>query len=70
MHCAKRVAEQFDDYFVIVKRFGQPRARPRRWTWEIRRRSKPLVVQYYGNEFATPQDAKLSGETALKDLFA
>jgi hypothetical protein len=69
MHRAKPVAGKLDDYLVIVKRVGPPRARPRmRWTWEIRRRSKPLGVKYNGNQFATPQDAKLAGETALKDL--
>ena len=70
MHRAKPVAEKFsDDYFVIVKRVGPPRARPRmRWTWEIRHRSKPLGVKYDGNQFATPQDARLAGETALRDL--
>ena len=38
------------------------------WTWEIHRRSKPLGVKFDGDEYATAQDAKLAGETALKDL--
>jgi hypothetical protein len=69
MHRAKPVAERLDDYFVIVKRCGHHRnTRQTRWTWEIRRRSTPLGVRFDGDEFATPQDARLAGETALSDL--
>jgi hypothetical protein len=67
MHRAKRVTEPLNDYFVITKLVG-PRTRPIRWTWQIRRRSKPLGVKYDGEEYATAQDARLAGETALKDL--
>jgi hypothetical protein len=67
MHRAKRVAEPVDDYFLITKLVG-PRTRPIRWTWQIRRRSMPLRVKYDGEEYATAQDARLAGETALKDL--
>ena len=67
MHRAKRVAEPVDDYFLITKLVG-PRTRPIRWTWQIRRRSMPLGVKYDGEEYATAQDARLAGETALKDL--
>ena len=67
MHRAKRVAEPVDDYFLITKLVG-PRTRPIRWTWQIRRRSKPLGDKYDGEEYATAQDARLAGETALKDL--
>jgi hypothetical protein len=69
MHRAKPVAEQRDDYFVIIKRVGRHRmARRNRWTWEIRRRSEPLGVKYNGNKYPTPQDAKLAGEAALKEF--
>jgi hypothetical protein len=67
MHRAKRIEEPLKDYFVITKLVG-PRTRPIRWTWQIRRRSKPLDVKYDGEEYATAQDARLAGETALKDL--
>ena len=67
MHRAKRVEEPLNDYFVITKLVG-PRTRPIRWTWQIRRRSMPLGVKYDGEEYATAQDARLAGETALKDL--
>ena len=70
MHRAGPVAEKLDDYFVLIKRCG-PRGvkrRRTRWTWEIQRRSMPLGVKYHGDQYATPQDAKLAGEKALKDL--
>ena len=75
MHRAKRVAEPRNDYFVITKLVG-PRIRPIRWTWEIRHRSTwenrrssmSLGIKYGGEEYATAQDARLAGETALKDL--
>ena len=74
MHRAKRVAEPRNDYFVITKLV--PRTRPIRWTWEIRHRSTwenrrssmSVGIKYGGEEYATAQDAKLAGETALKDL--
>jgi hypothetical protein len=65
MERTKRVAEPLNDYFVITKLVG-PRTRPIRWTWEIQRRSKPLGIKSHGDEYATAQDAKLAGETALK----
>ena len=68
MHRAGPVAEKLDDYFVIIKRGGNGRRRARRWTWEIRRRSNPLDVQYSGDDFATAQDAKLAGEKVLKEF--
>jgi hypothetical protein len=63
-----RVAEPVD-YFVIIKRSGRRWARPRtNWTWEIRRRSEPRGIKNRGVEYASPQAAKLAGETALKEL--
>ena len=59
------LSELRKDYFAITKLCGHPRTR---WTWEIGRRSKPLGVKYEGDYFATPQDAKLAGERALKEL--
>jgi len=51
-----------DDYFVITKAQGRPRA----WAWEIRRRSKPIGVRLNGNGFKSEFAAKLAGEKALK----
>jgi hypothetical protein len=69
LHRAKRRAEQLDDYFLIIKRFRRHRkARQTGWTWTIQRRSKPLGVIYKGDNFATPQVARLAGEKALSEL--
>jgi hypothetical protein len=69
MHRAEPVAEKLDDYFVLIKRCGPRRVKRRiRWTWEIRRRSEPFGVKYDGDDFTTPQEAKLAGEKALKEL--
>jgi hypothetical protein len=71
MQHANRAAEQLDDYFVIVKRFLlASTVRRSGWTWEIRRRSKPLRVKYRGDEYATPQDARLGGKKALNEFLA
>ena len=74
MHRAKRVAEPLNNYFVITKLVG-PRTRPIRWTWEIRsrstgeiRRGSMSLIKKGGEEYATAQDAKLAGETALKEI--
>jgi hypothetical protein len=68
MHRAEPGAEKLDDYFVIIKRWARLPTHRTRWTWEIQRRSEPLRVKYNGNDFATPQDARLAGERALKEL--
>ena len=53
-----------DDYFVITKAQGRPRA----WAWEIRRRSKPIGVRLNGNGFKSEFAAKLAGEKALRQI--
>jgi hypothetical protein len=70
MHRAEPRAEKLDnDYFVIIKRFRRRRRAHRTgWTWVIQRRSKRLAVKFDGDEYVTPQAAKLAGETALKEL--
>jgi hypothetical protein len=71
MYRAGRAAAQLDDYFLIIKRCGRNhlrRARRSRWTWEIRRRSKPRSTKYSDDDFMTPQDAKLAGEMALREF--
>jgi hypothetical protein len=54
-----------NDYFVVTKSYGRPKAR---WVWEIRRRSEPLGVKVYDDDFNSEQAAKLAGEKALKEL--
>jgi hypothetical protein len=54
-----------DDYFALTKRCGRPK---NRWTWEIRRRSKPSNIKYDADDFATAQEARFAGVKALKEL--
>jgi len=67
MHRTHRAAEQPEDFFVITKRVRH-RAFQTLWTWEIRRRSKPLGVTFDGREYMTPQEARLAGEKALSEF--
>ena len=41
---------------------------PGTWSWEIFRKSKPLVVRLYGENFSSEAAAKLAGEKALREL--
>ena len=72
MHRSEQRAEKLDDdYFVIIKRFRRYRSSHHAgWTWEVRRRSKPIGVKYRGVQYASPDDARLAGETALKDFLS
>jgi hypothetical protein len=72
MHRAEPRAEKLDDdYFVIIKRFRPYRTSNHAgWTWEVRRRSMPMGVKYRGVQYASPDDARLAGETALKDFLS
>src|SRR3954465_6279612 len=52
------------EYFVVTVARGFPPL----WTWEIRRRPRPLGVILSGAEFRTEVDAKLACEKALIEL--
>jgi hypothetical protein len=49
-----------NDYFVVI--LPDPSAG---WTWEIRRKSHPLGVKMHAGGFASRDDARLAGESAL-----
>jgi hypothetical protein len=51
-----------DDYYVIVSRRGE---RPARWSWEIRRKSKPMGIKMTGDEFQSELGAQFAGSRAL-----
>jgi hypothetical protein len=38
-----------NDYYVITSRRGQ---NPDRWSWEIRRKSKPLGIKMTGDDYS------------------
>jgi hypothetical protein len=52
-------------YSVIIRRHG--RQRKKLWAWEIHR-DPGLGVRIYGENFISPQAAKLAGEKALSAL--
>ena len=38
------------------------------WGWKIQRKSKPLGIKYYNNDFKTESAARIAGEKALKEF--
>jgi hypothetical protein len=54
-----------NDYYVVTSRRGEY---PDRWSWEIRRKSKPLGVKLTGDSFQSDQAAQFAGKRALADF--
>jgi hypothetical protein len=55
------------DYYVITSRSGE---RPERWSWEIRRKSKPLGIKMTGDGHQSDQAAQFAGKRALADFLS
>ena len=55
------------DYYVFTSRRGD---HPERWSWEIRRKSKPLGIKLTEEGFQSDYAAKLAGKRALDDFLA
>jgi hypothetical protein len=53
------------DYDVITSRSGE---RPERWSWEIRRKSKPLGIKMVGEGYQSDPAAQFAGKQALADF--
>jgi hypothetical protein len=51
-----------NDYYVITSRRGE---RPDRWSWEIRRKSKPLGIKMTGDGYQSDTAAQFAGKQAL-----
>jgi hypothetical protein len=51
-----------NDYYVITSRRGE---QPDRWTWEIRRKSKPLGIKMTGDGYQSDTAAQFAGKQAL-----
>jgi len=58
---------QMKDYYVVAVR---RRERPERWSWEIRRRSKPLGIKLDEHGFTSEVAAISAGKTALNDFLS
>jgi hypothetical protein len=55
------------DYYVVTSRRGEY---PDRWSWEIRRKSKPLGVKMTGDGFQSDMAAQFAGKRALADFLS
>jgi hypothetical protein len=56
-----------DDYHVVTSRRGQ---NSDRWSWEIRRKSKPLGIKMTGDGFQSDTAAQFAGKQALAEFLA
>jgi hypothetical protein len=56
-----------NDYYVVTSRRGQ---NPDRWSWEIRRKSKPLGIKMTGDGFQSDTAAQFAGKQALAEFLA
>jgi Protein of unknown function (DUF3622) len=56
-----------NDYSVITSRRSQS---PERWSWEIRRKSKPLGIKMTGDGFQSDAAAQFAGKQALAEFLA
>jgi hypothetical protein len=51
-----------NDYYVVTSRRGE---HPDRWSWEIRRKSKPLGIKMTGDGYQSDTAAQFAGKQAL-----
>jgi hypothetical protein len=56
-----------NDYYVIAYLRGEY---PDRWSWEIRRKSKPLGVKMTGDGCQSEMAAQFAGKRALEDFLS
>jgi hypothetical protein len=56
-----------NDYYVVTSRRGEY---PDRWSWEIRRKSKPLGIKMTGEGYQSEMAAQFAGKRALVDFLA
>jgi hypothetical protein len=61
------VATHPNDYYVITSQRG---GHPERWSWEIRRKSKPLGVKMTGDGYQSDTAAQFAGKQALAVFLA
>ena len=56
-----------NDYYVVTSRHGQ---QPERWSWEMRRKSKPLGIKMTGDGYQSDTAAQFAGKQALAEFLA
>jgi hypothetical protein len=59
--------DPINDYYVITTRRGE---HPDRWSWEIRRKSKPLGIKMTGDGIQSETAAQFAGKRALADFLS
>ena len=62
---ADAVTSHNDEYYVVTSKRGE---HPDRWSWEIRRRSKPLGIKMTGGGYQSDTAAQFAGKQALTDF--
>jgi hypothetical protein len=60
-------ADPIKDYYVVTSRRGE---QPERWSWEIRRKSKPLGIKMTGDGYQSDMAAQFAGKQALAEFLA
>lgn len=53
------------DYLLVITSRGRLKGP---WGWQIQRKSKPLGIKNYDNDFNTEAAARIAGEKALKEF--
>jgi uncharacterized protein DUF3622 len=56
-----------NDYYVVTSRREE---HPGRWSWEIRRKSKPLGVKLMAHGFQSDYAAQVAGKRALDEFLS
>jgi hypothetical protein len=54
-----------NDYYLVTSRTGE---HPDRWSWEVRRKSKPLGVRLLAHGFQSDSAAQIAGKRALDEF--
>jgi hypothetical protein len=55
------------DYYVVTSRGSE---HPDRWSWAIRRKSKPLGIKMTGDGYQSDGAAQFAGKQALADFLS
>jgi hypothetical protein len=54
-----------NDHYLVTSRTGE---HPDRWSWEVRRKSKPLGVRLLAHGFQSDSAAQIAGKRALDEF--
>jgi hypothetical protein len=59
--------DPIDEYYVVTSGRGQ---QPERWSWEIRRKSKPLGIKMTADGYQSDMAAQFAAKQALAEFLA